>query len=135
MFIKSKQYDQAIRKVTINVGKLFGLETDEEAFITMKELPTMEIMKLKTAVSEGEEASFKCMKEMFPQIITDHNFYMEEGKKMSNKDLIDLVFEKFSVTQEVVSKYTAAVFPVPKRGGEDTSDNAGEDGVPGEVQS
>lgn len=47
MFIKTRNYDKCIQKVRIEVGTLVGLEKDDEAFILLKELPTLEMLRLK----------------------------------------------------------------------------------------
>ena len=63
MFIKSKNYDKCIQKVRIEVGTLVGLEKDDEAFITLKELPTIDMLRLKDAAEKGEKESLSFFKE------------------------------------------------------------------------
>ena len=112
MFIRSKHYDNCIQKVKIEVGTLVGLEKDDEAFITLKELPTMDMLRMKQAAEDGDNAPLELLKELLPEIITDHNFYEdEEGKqKMSNEDIASLVFDSLELTSKIVSDYTSASF-------------------------
>ena len=112
MFIRSKHYDNCIQKVKIEVGTLVGLEKDDEAFITLKELPTMDMLRMKQAAEDGDNAPLELLKELLPEIITDHNFYEdEEGKqKMSNEDIASLVFDSLELTSKIVNDYTSASF-------------------------
>jgi hypothetical protein len=110
MFIKSRNYDKCIQKVRIEVGTNVGLEKDEEAFIELKEIPTLEMMELKEAYEKGEKALMAFFKDLLPRIITDHNFYETEQKKMSPEALASLVFESLDLTQKVIGAYTNAAF-------------------------
>lgn len=115
MFVKSKNYDKAIQKVRINVGTEVGLEKDDEAFITLKELPTLDMMKLKEVYSKGNEELINFFKTLLPIIIVDHNFYATEQKKMSNEELADFLFERTDLTLKVLNTYSKASFFIPKK--------------------
>lgn len=110
MFIRNKNYDKCIQKVRIEVGTLVGLDKDEEAFITLRELPTFEMIGLKEASDKGEESTLKYIKDILPSLIVDHNFYEDEKTKMSDNALSDLIFERVDLANKVISDYTNAAF-------------------------
>lgn len=110
MFIKTKNYDKCIQKVRIEVGTLVGLEKDDEAYIELREIPTLEMIQLKEAYEKGEKALMEFFKDLLPLIIVDHNFYETEQKKMDGKAVAALVFESLDLTQKVIGAYTNASF-------------------------
>lgn len=109
MYIREKNYSNAIQKVTIEVGTLVGLEEDKEAYITLKELPTLETLKLKDSTDKGEDI-LVFFKEVLPQIIVDHNFYENEKKKMTNEDLTEFIFERMAFSTKILKEYSHASF-------------------------
>lgn len=117
MFIKKKNYENCIQRVRIDVGLEVGLNEPSEAYITLKELPTLEMLKLKEATEKSEEETLKLFKELLPLIIADHNFYEDEEmkKKMSNEDLSELIFDSITLTMKIVGDYTNASFFTPAR--------------------
>lgn len=110
MFVKSKNYESCIQRVRINVGILVGLEKDDEAFITLKELPTIDMLRLKEAAEKGEKESLSFFKEILPSIIADHNFYETEQKRMESIALTTLIFESLDLTLKVINEYTRSAF-------------------------
>lgn len=110
MFIKSKNYDNAIQKIRIEVGKLIGLEEDAEAYIVLKELPTKEMLKLKESNEKGTEEVINFFERVMPYILVEHNFYETEQKKMSNEDVVKLIFERMELSSKVISEYANASF-------------------------
>lgn len=112
MFIKQKHWDNCIQKVRVEVGTLVGLQNDDEAFLSLRELPTMHMLRLKDVADKGEEQTLSLLHELLPLIIVDHNFYEDEAakNKMSTKDVADLVFESLDLTVRVVNEYTQASF-------------------------
>jgi hypothetical protein len=112
MFIKSKNYDACIQKVRIEVGSLVGLEKDEEAYILLKELPTLQMLTLKESSEKGENHTLALLKDLLPSILVDHNFYEDANaqKKMRNEDVANLIFESLDLTVKVVNEYTHAGF-------------------------
>lgn len=110
MFYKNKNYESAIATVKIEFGKLLGLETDEEAFVVLKELPSIMMARLTDAQDKGGEALMKFFKEVLPGIIKTHNLMENEEKMMSNKDVVDLIYEKFELTAKVINDYSNAAF-------------------------
>lgn len=117
MFSRKRNYDNCIQKVTIEVGTLVGLQNDDEAYITLRELPTLEMLRLKEASERGEKETLEVFQTLLPTIIADHNFYEDEdGKvKMKNADLASLVFESVDLTLKVVGGYTEAAFFTRRR--------------------
>jgi hypothetical protein len=110
MFVKSKNYESCIQRVRINVGTLVGLKEDDEAFITLKELPTIDMLRLKEAAEKGEKESLSFFKEILPSIIADHNFYETEQKRMDGIALTTLIFESLDLTLKVINEYTRSAF-------------------------
>ena len=112
MFIKSKNYDKCIQKVRIEVGTLVGLEKDDEAYILLKELPTLQMLKLKDSSQKGENETLSLLKDLLPSILVDHNFYEDENaqKKMKHAEVAALIFESLDLTVKVVNEYTQAGF-------------------------
>jgi len=112
MFIKTKDYDKCIQKVRIEVGTLVGLERDDEAYILLKELPTLEMLRLKESSEKGENETLSLLRELLPSILVDHNFYEDESgkKKMKGEEVASLIFESLDLTVRVVNEYTHAGF-------------------------
>jgi hypothetical protein len=110
MFIKSRNYGSCIQKVRIEVGLASGLEKDDEAFITLREIPTIQMMELKDAYEKGEKELMGFFRELLPAIIVDHNFYVTEQLRMTGAELRDLVFDSLELTQKVIGGYTEAAF-------------------------
>ena len=108
MFIRSNY--NYITKVKINIGTLLGCETDEEAYIVLREPTTELAIKLKNASGEGEEGILNFFKDALPKIIVDHNLYEEEGKLMTKADVASLIFENLPLTMKVVEEYSESAF-------------------------
>ena len=53
MFVQKRDYGAFLQTVRVNVGKEVGLENDEDAYIVLRELPTLEMMELRDAYSKG----------------------------------------------------------------------------------
>lgn len=110
MFVRNKNYDSAIQKIRIDVGTFVGLEKDDEAYVVLKELPTSEMLALKEASEKGEDAIMDFFKTVLPKIMTDHNFYETEQQKMTNAAVTDLIFERLTLSNKVISSYSNASF-------------------------
>lgn len=108
MFIRN--VNNYIVKTKINIGTLLGCETDEEAYIVLREPTTELAIKLKNASGEGEEGILNFFKDALPKIIVEHNLYEEEGKLMSKADVASLVFENLPLTMKVVEEYSESAF-------------------------
>jgi len=110
MFVRAKAYENAIQKVRIEFGTLIGLDEDKEAFVVLKELPTLEMMQLNEAHQKGQAALLGFFREVLPRIIVDHNLYETEQKKMASDDVVAFIYEKLDVTSKVISEYAGASF-------------------------
>lgn len=119
MFVRQKQLDNCIQKVRINIGTLVGLEKDDECYIVLKELPTLEVLKLKEAHDKGIQAIMEFFKEIIPYILVDHNLYETEQQKMTNEAVADLIFDKNELTNKVITEYSNASFFTPASKTED----------------
>ncbi len=108
MFIKN--VNNYIVKTKINIGTLLGCETDEEAYIVLREPTTELAIKLKNASGEGEEGILNFFKDALPKIIVDHNLMETEEKKMSKEDVASLIFENLPLTMKVVEEYSESAF-------------------------
>jgi hypothetical protein len=115
MFIKAKDFDKFLVKVKIEIGEFFGLE-NAEAYVVFKELDTFNTLKLKEQFEKGEIELLKTIKEMLPAILIDHNFYIDESKKMTNEEVVNLIFDKNTLTTKVVGDYISSVFRLPEQG-------------------
>ena len=109
-FIRQKAYNNAIQKVRVEFGTLIGLEKEEDAYVVLKELPTLEMMQLNEAHSKGHVELMKFFHEVMPHILVDHNLYETEEKKMTDKAVTDFIFEKLELTSKIVSEYAGAAF-------------------------
>lgn len=110
MFYKNKNYEAAIQTVKIEIGTYLGCEKDEEAFIVLKEMPSMDMAKLNKAQEESQEALMKFFREELPRIIKTHNLMEDEDHLMSNEAVADLIYEKFDLTVKVITDYSNAAF-------------------------
>lgn len=109
-YIRNKAYKNAIQKVKVNFGTLIGLEKDEDAYVVLKELPTMEMMQLNEAHEKGKKELLEFFKDVLPRIIVDHNLYETETQKMANEDVASFIYEKLDVTGKVIGEYASASF-------------------------
>lgn len=117
MYIKSQNYEKALRRVKIEFGTLIGLNEDREAYVTLKELNTMETLQLKDVSTSGNQNEMMAyFKEILPKIIVAHNLYESENKLMDNNAVADFIFEKLDLTSKVMAEYTKAMFRVNKPG-------------------
>jgi len=109
-FVREKAYQNAIQKVRVEFGTLIGQDKDEDAYVLLKELPTLEMMQLNEAHEKGNVALMEFFHEVLPHIIVDHNLYETESKKMTDKAVTDFIFEKLDLTSKVVAEYASAAF-------------------------
>ena len=109
-YVRKKAYENAIQKIRVEFGTLIGLETDEEAYVVLKELPTMEMMQLNEAHEKGRKELLEFFKDVLPLIIVDHNLYETETEKMSNEAVAAFIYEKLDLTGKVIGDYASASF-------------------------
>lgn len=109
-YVRSKAYENAIQKVRVDFGTLIGLEKDEDAYVVLKELPTLEMMKLNEAHEKGRKELLEFFKDVLPLIIVDHNLYETEKQRMSDEDVAAFIYEKLDLTGKVIGEYASASF-------------------------
>ena len=117
MFARERDYSAFLQTVRIDVGTLMGLEKDEDAYIVLKELPTLEMLRLKEASDKGERATLEVIRKLLPSMITDHSFFEDTKgqKKMKTEDVAELVFSSLELTAKVVDEYTTRAFRSRRR--------------------
>ena len=95
-----------LKKITIDLSDELNCE---DVHVTFREPSTSEAFKLRV---EDENQAIEAFKELLPELMIDHNFYMDdEGKvKAEDKDVVDIVFDNFQAFQKVLTEYTKAVF-------------------------
>ena len=114
MFVKSRHYGNYIVKVRIDLAAELGLDPSEDAYIVLKELPTMDVVGLKEALKKGEREAVEFFRERLADMIVDHSFYETETQKMKPADIVELLFEKNACVGKVVGEYVNAIFPTSK---------------------
>ena len=80
-FVRQKAYDNAIQKVRIEFGTLIGLEKEDEVFVLLKELPTMEMMQLNEAHEKGQTELLKFFREVLLGLLLTITFMKREKRK------------------------------------------------------
>ena len=110
MFVRTRDYEKAIKSVRIEFGKAIGCEKDKDAFICVKELPVLAVSKLKTEVDKGLDEALECFKEVLPTAIISHNLYETEEALMTNQAVTDFLYEKSDLVVTILEKYTSMVF-------------------------
>lgn len=110
MFVKAKDYDKFLIKVRVDIGTELGLENNNEAFVELKEMSTIETMQLKEMTTKGEIELLKYFKDTLPTILVDHNLYVDENKKMTNEEVVYLLFEKSALATRVIGDYLQKAF-------------------------
>lgn len=134
MYIKKSNYDNALKKVKVEFGKLIGLEEDKEAYVTLKELDTMTILKFKDVSQKGDQNDLmEFFKEVLPKIIVTHNLYETETKLMTNEEVAAFIYEKLELTSKVMGEYTSYMFRSNGAGAEGNQ-NSSKDAVPETIQ-
>ena len=130
MYRKDLNYSNSLRKVKIEFGTLLGLEKDEEAYVTLRELDTMTTLKLKDVSQTGNQNDvMEFFKEVLPRIIVTHNLYETETKIMTNQAVTDFIYEKLEVTSKVIGEYTSSMFR-SDRNTKDGDTQSGKDAIP-----
>ena len=110
MFVQKRDYGAFLQSVRINVGKEVGLLNDEDAYLVLRELPTLEMIELRDAYAKGQKELLMFFREVLPKIITEHNFYETEDRKMTAEALSGLIFERMDLSGKVIGEYSSAAF-------------------------
>lgn len=108
MFVKKKHYENAIQKVKIYLGKELGLESEEDAYIILREPTEREALKLRSADDDAERVD--AFEHLFESAIVDHDFWEDETVKMDDKEVVGLLFEKIDTANKIIQEYSKAVF-------------------------
>lgn len=114
MFVKSKHYGNYIVKVRIDLSAELGLDPSEDAYIVLRELPTVDVIGLKEAYVKGEREALEFFRERLPDMIVDHNLYEDENKKMDPAGVVALLFERAAAVMKVTNQYSDAIFPTSR---------------------
>lgn len=109
-FYKDKHYENAIQKIRIELGTIFGLEKDEDAHILLREPSEVESVSFKKEIQADEVRGVEFFKSLLPGLIIEHDFYEDEKNKMSNEEVAELIFAKNEAADHVLEAYTDAVF-------------------------
>ncbi len=110
MFIQKRDYGAFLQSVRVNVGKEVGLSKDEDAYLVLRELPTLEMLELRDAYEKGQKELLVFFKDVLSKIIIEHNFYETEDKKMDNDAISRLIFERMDLSGKVIGEYSTAAF-------------------------
>ena len=110
MFIQKRDCGAFLQSVSVNVGKEVGLSKEEDAYLVLRELPTLEMLELRDAYEKGQKELLVFFKEVLPKIIIEHNFYETEDKKMDNDAISRLIFERMDLSGKVIGEYSSAAF-------------------------
>lgn len=110
MFIKKRDYDNAIVKVRINIGKILGCETDEEAFVVIRELSTASMMDLRDAAAKGGKTLVETYERILPDAIVEHNLYEDEQTLMSTAEIAHMICDKLELFAKVSEEYSKKAF-------------------------
>jgi len=113
MFIKSKS--NYLVKVKINIGTILNCDTDEEAYVELRELDTKSMLELKKASEEGEGKFIEFMRGILPEIIVNHNLYKDDNTLMSTDEVAELIFSKMELTTKVIGDYNKQAFRLPRQ--------------------
>lgn len=103
-----------IFKIKVNVGEYFGFE-DDELYIELREPTTDETISLSDN-SSPDNPSINQSKvfEVIPSCIIDHNFFNEGDKKMSSKEVWDLIKQRSGCAMDVVEAWSNNI-PLSRR--------------------
>lgn len=110
MFVKAKDFGKYIQTIRLSIGLELGLDSADEAFIKLRELPTMEMIALEKLQTGSDSDVCNYFREVLPSIIVDHNIYEDENVKMTNEGVCNLIFENTRLTLRVVKEYFSASF-------------------------
>ena len=102
-FHKGKNY---LRTVTIDVSEELN---SENTFVKFREPSTGEAFSLRV---EDEAGAIEAFRTLLPQILVDHNFYEdeEETTKMSNADVVEILYSTYPAFTKVLTEYSNSVF-------------------------
>ena len=118
-YVNKRDRYKAITKVKIAFGKMLGCDEDSDAEITLREPSEIEVLEWREAQLEGTVHAMKHLKGLLVDLVLSHNLMEDEENKMTNEDVIDLIFAKNELTAYVTSEWTKAVFHTPTNSNEE----------------
>lgn len=101
VIVKDESY---LIKTRVAVGKFFGREADE-AFIEIREPDGRDLMRVKTAFSDGDAALMGAFLDILPRIIVEHNLYKTEEALHSNAEVAAIVNNKAALCLDLFGKF------------------------------
>lgn len=114
MYINKRDRFNAIRKVTIQFGTLLNCEKDEDAEIILREPTELEVLQWRDAQAEGTTKSMEKFREILVNLMVSHNLMEDENEKMTNEDVVSLIYEKTEIISKVVTEWSDKVFRTPQ---------------------
>ena len=112
-YTHKRDYENAIRKVTIKFGTKLNCESDDDAVIVVREPKEMEVLEWSEAKKDGTKAHMEVFKGMLKDMIIKHNLMDDDVSPMSKEAVVELIFEKTGLCDFVISEWIKAVFPSP----------------------
>jgi hypothetical protein len=112
MFDLEKDYENAIQKVTIQIGDLLG-KPKADVYLTFCEPNTFDTLKMNSVDKTKPEELVGYFDGIFDRILVDHNF-LKGDSKVSNAEVHQFIFKKFNVTLTIASQYLKEVFLSPQ---------------------
>lgn len=109
-YINKRDRANVIKSVTISFGKYLGCPEDEDAMIVMREPTEIEVISWREAQKDGLVKGIENFKDLMKSIITDHTLMEDETVKMTNEDVVDLIFSKTDLCDAVMDQWARAVF-------------------------
>lgn len=114
MYINKRDRFNAIKKVTIQFGKMLNCENESDAEITMREPTEMEVLVWRDAQNEGTTQSMAKFREILADLIVSHNLMEDEKEKMTNEAVVELIYAKTEIVAKVVTEWSDKVFRTPQ---------------------
>lgn len=108
-----RDYENAIRKVTIKFGTKLNCETDDDAVIIVREPSELEALEWNEARKEGSKSSMEAFKKILGNSIVKHNLMEDDVKPMSNEAVADLIYQKIDLCNFVIGEWSKQVFTSP----------------------
>jgi len=109
-----RDYENAIRKVTIKFGSKLNCESDDDAVIVVREPSELEVLTWTEAREEGTKKHMECFKDLLGKFIVKHNLMEDDVTPMSNEAVADLIYQKLDLCQFVLDEWSKSVFRSPQ---------------------
>jgi len=113
-YINKRDRQNVITKITIQFGTKLNCPEDSDAEITLREPDEMEILEWAEAKRQGALVAMRFFKQLMPSLVVWHNLMEDETEKMTNEDVVELIFSKQDAANYVSSEWSKAVFHTPQ---------------------